>query len=172
MWSPDGFIYYDTPLGTARIRADGGTSEMVIPLDTVTHELGFAWTEALPNGKGLVFRARRNLDPNDFDIVAFDLRTRTRHLPTKGVIARYVAPGYLMILRADGALLAAPFDQEKLALTGPAVPILSGVMVKPLGSADIAISRNGTIGPNSEIRSAMALSSPESPSWAERESFP
>jgi serine/threonine-protein kinase len=145
VWGPDGYIYFDTPLGTARIRADGGTPELLIPLDSAKHEIGFAWTEALPNGKGLVFRARRNLDPNDFDIDAYDLKTRARHFLTKGVIARYVAPGYLVVLRGDGALLAAPFDQERLQLTGPMVPILSGVMVKPLGSADIAISRTGTL---------------------------
>ena len=144
-WGPDGYIYYDTPIGTARISADGGTPELLIPYDSATHEIGFAWTDALPNGKGLVFRARRNLDPNDFDIDAFDLRTHARHFLIKGVLARYVAPGYLVVLRADGALLAAPFDQEKLQLTGPAVPILSGVMVKPLGSADLAISRSGTL---------------------------
>ena len=144
-WSPDGYIYFDTPNGTARINADGGTAELFMPLDSTQHELGFAWTEALPNGKGLVFRARRNLDPNDFDIDAVDLKTRTRRFLMKGVIARYVAPGYLVVLRADGALLAAPFDQDKLALTGPAVPLLSGVMVKPLGSADFALSRSGTL---------------------------
>jgi Tol biopolymer transport system component len=144
-WSPDGHIYFDSPGGTLRIDADGGTPELWIPLDTAAHEIGLAWTEALPNGKGLVFRSRRNLDPNDFDIVAYELRTHTRHFLAKGVIARYVAPGYLVILRADGALLAAPFDQEKLQLTGPIVPILSGVKVKPLGSADLAISRTGTL---------------------------
>ncbi len=144
-WGPDGWIYFDTPNGTARIRAEGGTGELLIPYDSATHEIGFAWTDALPNGKGLVFRARRNLDPNDFDIDAYDLRKHTRHFLMKGVIARYADPGYLVIVRADGAVLAAPFDQDKLRLTGPAVPLLSGVMVKPLGSADFAISRSGTL---------------------------
>ncbi|HET7041706.1 MAG TPA: protein kinase, partial [Gemmatimonadales bacterium] len=144
-WGPDGWIYFDTPQGTARIRANGGTKELLIGYDSTAHEIGFAWTEALPNGKGLVFRARRNLDVNDFDIDAFDLRTHTRHFLTKGLMARYVAPGYLVVLRADGAVLAAPFDQDKLALTGPTVPLFSGVMVKPLGSADLAISRAGTL---------------------------
>ncbi|MEP7327069.1 MAG: hypothetical protein ABI836_14050, partial [Gemmatimonadota bacterium] len=144
-WGPDGWIYFDTPAGTARIRADGGTSELLIPYDSAAHEIGFAWTEALPNGKGLVFRARRNLDPGDFDISAFDLRTRTRHFLTKGLVARYVAPGFLIVLRADGAVLAAPFDQGALKLTGPAVPLFSGVMIKPLGSADLAVSRAGAL---------------------------
>jgi len=77
--------------------------------------------------------------------VAFDFKTRERHILTKGLLARYVAPGYLVFLRADGAVLAAPFDQDKLKLTGSAVPLFEGVMVKTFGSADIAISATGTL---------------------------
>jgi len=50
-----------------------------------------------------------------------------------------------VFLRADGAVLAAPFDQDKLELTGPAVPLFEGVMTKPFGSADLAISPGGTL---------------------------
>jgi eukaryotic-like serine/threonine-protein kinase len=144
-WGPGGWIYFDSPGGLSRIQADGGTPELLIPLDTVTHETGHAWPSALPNGKGLLYRSRRNSDPTDFDVVAFDFKTRERHILTKGLLARYVAPGYLVFLRADGAVLAAPFDQDKLKLTGPAVPLFEGVMVKTFGSADIAISATGTL---------------------------
>ncbi|MEP6744181.1 MAG: hypothetical protein ABJB33_01680, partial [Gemmatimonadota bacterium] len=144
-WGRDGWIYFDTPGGLSRIRPDGGTSELVIPLDTAVGEVGHAWPEALPNGKGLLFRSRQNLDISDFDIVAFDLVTHERHILVKGLLARYVAPGYLVFLRSDGAVLAAPFDQGKLKVTGPAVPLFEGVMTKPFGSADLAISRSGTM---------------------------
>ncbi len=142
-WGPDGWIYFDSPGGMSRIQADGGDPELAVPLDTATKEIGHAWPDALPNGKGLIYRSRRNLDPTDFDIAAYDFKTRERHILTKGLLARYVAPGYLVYLRADGAVLAAPFDQDKLQLTGPAVPLFEGVMTKPFGSADIALARNG-----------------------------
>ena len=141
----DGWIYFDSPGGLSRIRADGGTPELFIPLDSAAREIGHAWPTALPNKKGLVYRSRRNLDPSDFDLVAYDFATKERHVLTKGLLARYVDPGYLVYLRADGAVLAAPFDQDKLKLTGPAVPLFEGVMTKPFGSADIAISGNGTL---------------------------
>jgi hypothetical protein len=144
-WGPDGWIYFDTGPGLARIRADGGSAEPLIPYDSATHEIGHAWPSALPNGKGLLYRSRRNLDPNDFDIAVFDLTTRQRHVLTKGLLARYVAPGYLVYLRADGAVLAAPFDQGRMKLTGPAVPLFEGVMTKPFGSADLALSATGTL---------------------------
>ena len=144
-WGPDGRIYFDSPQGLSRIQADGGSPELFIPYDSTANEIGQAWPAALPNGRGLLYRARRNLDPTDFNIVAFDLKTRQRHFLTKGLLARYVAPGYLVFLRADGAVLAAPFDQNKLKLTGPAVPLFEGVMTKPFGSADFAISSSGTL---------------------------
>jgi Tol biopolymer transport system component len=77
--------------------------------------------------------------------VAIDFATRERHVLTKGLLARYMEPGYLVFLRADGAVLAAPFDQARLKLTGPAVPLFEGVMTKPFGSADIALSPTGTL---------------------------
>ncbi len=144
-WGPGGWIYFDSPGGLSRIQADGGTPELYIPLDSAANETGHAWPSALPNGRGLLYRSRRNSDPTDFEIVAFDFTTRERHILTKGLLARYVAPGFLIYLRADGAVLAAPFDQDKLTLTGPAVPLFEGVMTKPFGSADIAISPSGTL---------------------------
>ncbi|MEO8139973.1 MAG: protein kinase [Gemmatimonadota bacterium] len=144
-WGPGGWIYFDSPGGLSRIRADGGAAELLIPLDSATHETGHAWPAALPNGKGLLYRSRRNSDATDFDIIAFDFKTHARHILTKGLLARFVAPGYLVFLRADGAVLAAPFDQDHLKLTGPAVPLFEGVMTKPFGSADIAISPTGTL---------------------------
>ena len=144
-WGPDGWIYFDSPSGLSRIRADGGTPEPYIPYDSASGEIGHAWPSALPNGKGLLYRSRRNLDPNDFDIVAFDFKTRERHVLTKGLLARYMEPGYLVFLRSDGAVLAAPFDQDHFKLTGAAVPLLEGVMTKPFGSADLAISPTGTL---------------------------
>ena len=144
-WGVDGYIYYDTPGGISRIRAEGGTPELILPYDTAKGEIGFAWPEALPNGKGLVFRTRRNLDPTDFDIGTLDFATKERHILGRGLMARYVAPGYLIFLRNDGALLAAPFDQGKMVLTGATVPLFEGVGTKAFGAADLAVSRSGTL---------------------------
>jgi serine/threonine-protein kinase len=145
VWGRDGWIYFDSPEGLNRVSAEGGTPEHLISYDSTTRELGHAWPDALPNGKGIVYRSRRNLDPSDFDIVVFDIKKGERRTLTKGLLARYVEPGFLVYLRADGAVLAAPFDQDKMQLTGAAVPLFEGVMTKPFGSADIAISTTGTL---------------------------
>jgi eukaryotic-like serine/threonine-protein kinase len=144
-WGPDGWIYFDAPPCLSRVRADGGTPEPAVLIDSAANELGHAWPAALPNGKGLLFRSRRNLDPTDFDIVAYDFKARERHVLTKGLLGRYVAPGYLVYVRADGAVLAAPFDQDKFELTGPGVPLFEGAMTKAFGGVDFAISNSGAL---------------------------
>ena len=144
-WAPDGWIYFDSPEGIARIRADGGSREQIIPYDTAAGDIGHAWPAVLPNGRGVLYRSRSGNDPSTFDIVAFDVRTRERRILAKGLLARYVQPGYLVVVRSDGAVLAAPFDQDALVLAGPAVPLFEGVQTKPFGSADIAISPSGTL---------------------------
>jgi Tol biopolymer transport system component len=144
-WAPDGWIYFDTPEGIARIRADGGSREQILPYDTAGGEIGHAWPAVLPNSRGVLYRSRSGSDPSTFDIVVFDVRTGERSILTKGLLARYVRPGYLVVVRSDGAVLAAPFDQDALAFTGPAVTLFEGVQTKPFGSADIAISPSGTL---------------------------
>ncbi len=144
-WGADGWIYYDALPGYQRIRPEGGTPELVVPLDSAGGELGLAWPDVLPNGKGILLRSRRSLAPAEFDLIAYEFATRTRHVLTKGLVARYVEPGYLVFVRADGAVFAAPFDQDRFALTGPAVPALDGIMTKPFGAVDFAISRAGAL---------------------------
>ena len=145
-WSDDGWIYYDANLaGFGRIRATGGPAEIVVPLDSTHGEVGFAWPQVLPGGRQLLLRARRGVNPDDFDLIVVDLKTRSRHVLTKGLLARYLPPGYLVYVRSDGALLAARFQPGDTAFRGPAAPILDGVMTKSFGSVDLTLSRDGTL---------------------------
>jgi serine/threonine-protein kinase len=144
-WGPDGWIYFDTQTGLHRMPEGGGTPEPFLPLDTASREVGHAWPEVLPGGKAVLFRSRRNLDAEDFDLVAVEVASRKRHVLAKGLMARFVAPDILVYLRSDGTLVAAPFDTDKLELTGPAVPLVEGVATKNFGAADIAVSREGTL---------------------------
>jgi serine/threonine-protein kinase len=143
-WSADGWIYYDTPRGFSRIRANGGEPELVVPLDSAREELGLAWPDALP-GNRLLLRSRRNLNLEEFELFVIDLETGTRHTLTKGLLGRYIAPGFLVFVRSDGALVAARFLPGDEALRGSATPLLEGIMTKPFGSADLAISPEGTM---------------------------
>ena len=144
-WSDDGWIYFDRGVAYYRVRAKGGDPELVAPLDSTGGELGLAWPDVLPGGKQILFRSRRNLSPETFDIIVYDVASRQRHVLTRGLLARYVDPGYLVYVRADGTLMAARFQPGDTELRGSASPLVEGIMTKPFGSVDVAISREGTL---------------------------
>ena len=45
-----------------------------------------------------------------------------------GTMARYASSGHVVYTASDGTLLAAPFDLERLEVTGPSVGLLEGVV--------------------------------------------
>ena len=62
-----------------------------------------------------------------------------------GLRARYLTTGHLLIARADGTLVAVPFDQDKLATTGAAVPVITGVATHAGYVVDYDVSNAGTL---------------------------
>ena len=145
-WSDDGWIYFDVgSMGYSRVRPNGGKPEPVMALDSTLGEIGLAWPQVLPGGKQLLIRSRRGLNPDDFQLLTFDLSTHRRHVIGAGLIARYLAPGFLVYVRADGTLMGARFQPGDTALRSPAVPLAQGIGVKVFGSVDLALSSDGTL---------------------------
>ena len=143
-WGDDGFIYYDAQPGLSRVPEAGGAPEVLFPLDTA--EAGQAWADVLPGGRGVVFRTRGpGGNAGAYEIVAGRPGTGERHLLMRGVFARYLRSGQLLVVTAEGNLLAAPFDATNLKLTGPAVPLLEGIALKAFGAVDLAVSASGTM---------------------------
>jgi serine/threonine-protein kinase len=146
-WGRDGYLYvgwqqHGTVL--SRIPAEGGLAEPITVLDAVRGEVSHAWPDALPSERGLLFTAMRhtNQTSETDEVVVIDLRTGEQRSLVQGIFGRYLA-GYLVFVRYDGTFLAAPFDQDALVLTGPAVPLLSGVPVEP--GPDLALSASGRL---------------------------
>ncbi|MEE8478228.1 MAG: hypothetical protein V3S19_07640, partial [Gemmatimonadales bacterium] len=145
-WGPDDYLYVAETGGLVRLPVDGGPRERVTALDTAANESAHFLPEALPSGKGVIFSLSHGaIDPENYDIAAANLATGEHRVLVRGVYARYAATGHLVFVRADGALLAAPFDQDRLELTGPATPLLDGVRLKTGGSVDMALSASGTL---------------------------
>jgi eukaryotic-like serine/threonine-protein kinase len=164
-WGPDGYVYFEVDSGIARIRASGGPIEPLY--NFFAHkESGAEWPVVLPGGKGLLFRTRRpNQGVGDFQIVAMPLPRGEPHVLMRGVYARYSPSGHLLVVTADGKLVAAPFDLGKLALSGPAVGVLEGIGVEVGGfSTNLALSDNGTL-----IYSTGAAVRSRQPVWVTRE---
>ena len=90
------------------------------------------------------------------------LDTGQRSILVRGGSHAYYAPtGHLIYVRA-GALMAAPFDLERLAVTGPTVPVLQGVQSdEGAGEAHFAFSQTGSLvylpGRNTSRRATLLL---------------
>ncbi|MDQ3138232.1 MAG: protein kinase [Gemmatimonadota bacterium] len=147
-WGPDGYVYFEVDSGIARIRSSGGPIEPVYNFSSKKRKLvGAEWPVVLPGARGLLFRIREaNQATGDFEIVAMKLPHGEPRVLMRGVYARYSPTGHLLVVGADGKLLAVPFDLDKLELTGPPIGLLDGIGVEAGGFAtNLGLSENGTL---------------------------
>jgi serine/threonine-protein kinase len=144
-WGPDAWLYYTRGSQLWRVRSSGGPAERITTLDTARKELMLLrYPQPLPNGKGVVLTVWHGTLSNA-EIAVVDVRSGTRTTLARGTSARYASSGHLVYARADGVLVAVPFDQSRLALTGPETPLLEGILVRPGGAAQFTLSDNGTL---------------------------
>jgi serine/threonine-protein kinase len=144
-WLDDGTIVYVSPKldELSRVSAAGGSSTVALR-DSTLAGLGFGNPRALPGARGVLFTVCSS-GCVAINVHLLDLHTgRQRLLLDDVVTAGYLPTGHLLYVRRDGTALAAPFDLRKLAITGPAVPVLDGVLVNN-GAAFLAWSRTGTL---------------------------
>jgi serine/threonine-protein kinase len=145
-WGLDGNIYVELNEGLGRIRATGGPIEVLFRLSDERQEIGAEYPNAMPDGKGLVFRHRvAGQAPNEFQIMELAVPGGTPRPLIRGVYARYVASGHLLVVTGDGKLLAMPFDPKKRTITGPAVAIMDGLLRSGPFEVNFAVSTNGTL---------------------------
>jgi serine/threonine-protein kinase len=146
-WSDDGWIYYTGgsagELRLMRVRAEGGTPELVAAPDREAGELFYYWPDVLPGGtKALVTVWRRK---GDADIAALDIATGAVSVLTRGVRALYAPTGHLVVVRGDGTLAAALFDPDESVLAGRLTPLVEGIWIGGQGRTPIAMARDGTL---------------------------
>jgi len=150
-WAEHGTIFF-TPSGApggglSRVSSGGGTPQTLTTPDPASQELTHRWPEALPGGKAVLYTAGSVVDNyEDASLVVHSLTDDTRKvLHRGGYHGRYLASGHLVFIH-EGTLFAAPFDLDRLELTGEPVPALESVSADPgIGGAQFAFSRDGTL---------------------------
>ena len=143
-WGYDGYIYYDGHLegdGVARVRETGGDPEQVTMPDSSTETWHFQ-PEALPNGRGVLFTIA--VGNGGWKIGASLVGSLRHTVLAEGRAPKYML-GFLFYVTSDGNLMAAPFDQEKLAFTGDATPVAQELAIRGLGRVDLTFSQSGTM---------------------------
>src|SRR5262252_8016802 len=144
-WLADGTIVFNSGMtaGLVRVPASGGTAEAVNRPDDKKEMAWEWWPEALSGGD-VLFTKRSGEGPGESSIAVVSLKTgKCKTVVEKGEYAHY-APGGRIVYLQNGVLLAVPFDERKVEVTGPAEPVLEGVRYTPLSYAQFAIAANGT----------------------------
>ena len=156
-WGRDGFIYVDASAsslggGLLRVEAKPGASPHAFTmLDSASGETDHAWPDVLPNGKGVictvVFSATEAAKRGSmYSIAVAELPSGKHRILLDGAIhAIYSASGHLLYVTTNNVLMAVPFDQNSMKITGEPIALVEGVRTGSYGSTDLAISRNGTL---------------------------
>ena len=134
--------------GLARGFMVDGSYEMVAPLDPSRNESNHSWPQGLPDGRSaLVTVAKFGRESYESaDVAILDLETGTRTVLLEGAYhARYVPTGHLVYM-SGGVLNGVPVSLSRVAVTGPPVPLVEGVMTDlRTGAAYYAFSDSGTL---------------------------
>jgi len=161
-WGSDDTIILtlDPNLGLSRISAVGDTpppaafsdapnyspgGQYLTTPDPTKGEYGHRWPQFLPGGKAVLFTIDTGGSFDEARIGVLSLETgKMDVLLEGGTNARYSPTGHIVFGRA-GALLAVPFDLERLERTGDPVTVLEGIMMEPGGAAHFAFSDDGSL---------------------------
>ncbi|MCG6955690.1 MAG: serine/threonine-protein kinase [Gemmatimonadetes bacterium] len=147
-WADDQEIYLGhCTNGLERLSASGGEREPVTRVGSSDpngsgrqHE----FPQVLPGGEWLLFTVFNGSTDTRLDVVSLRNGER-RTVVDHGTYGRYLPSGHL-VWAWDGKLMAAPFDVKSVRLTGPAVPVLDGVLMEAdRGAAHFDVSDNGTL---------------------------
>jgi serine/threonine-protein kinase len=178
-WGPDDYLYFISSEESSpvlrRVPAGGGAVETVTRLGD-RDDVGYVWPDVLPSGRGIIVTAipTRSSEQGEtgsatvaspaLEILVMDLESGTSRASVTGARGVYSASGHLVYTTLEGSLMAVPFDERALELTGRPVALLEGVDVRNEGATDIALSRSGTL-----VYTTESFNAPEEIAWLTRD---
>jgi eukaryotic-like serine/threonine-protein kinase len=146
-WGSLGMIAFaPTTVGALQQVSDaGGTPQPLTRLEK--GEISHRWPEFLPGGKAVLFAAGPTaMNFTNARVAVQSIGTgERRNLLQGGMSPRYTPSGHLVYAQG-GTLMAVPFDPQRLAVTGTAVPVAEGVLESPVsGAAQYSFSATGSL---------------------------
>ena len=122
-WGADGTIVFDGATGLMRISEDGGAPTELTKVSSEKGEILHWAPRILPDGKTVLFAV---LDRATSYIAAVSMTGGPHRKVMDGTTPAGIAAGHLIHARGN-AVVATPFDTERLAATGSAVVLASDV---------------------------------------------
>ena len=144
-WAEDGFIYYAPGAGggISKIHSNGGTPSAVTTLDRSQGEISHRWPQVLPGGKAMLISSWTGPARDNRFVQVVRLDSGQRETIVTGDSGRYSPSGHVLFSRLD-ALMALPFDLDRLAVTGPVVKTADTARIGSEG-ATFAVSNRGDL---------------------------
>jgi Tol biopolymer transport system component len=139
-WADDGYIYFSSLSGIARVREDGGEFEIL------SGEPGENLRDPVlsPDGTWVLF----SVLSNDLDAIRIDavhLESGERRQVVEGARPGFSPQGHLVWGTNDGLIVWMPVDPETLDSTGPRVPLADDLSVLADGQRALSLARDGTL---------------------------
>jgi Tol biopolymer transport system component len=163
VWTEDNAIIFGTVnSGLRRVSADGGAATDLTSLDAAQGELYHFFPALVPSRRAVLFTVRYTKSVN-LRIDAVMIGTGERRMVVENAYAPVVLSNGHLLFQRDDAILIAPFDATRLAVTGPAIPLIDDVRrdtpLSPYPAAELAVSRTGTLAyvPAAGTASALGL---------------
>ena len=146
-WGTNGRLVYTRAYNTGLwiVSEGGGDERMLTTPDTARGELGHWWPQILPDGDHVLFTTYRTpIERATIEVLS--IRSGKRDVVfTGGVFGFYVPTGHLLYAVGE-TIRAAPFDLDRLGVTGAALPVVDSVAMNPTdGAAAFDVSENGTL---------------------------
>jgi Tol biopolymer transport system component len=147
VWSDDGTIIFSaTAGGLQRVSADGGAVSDLTTPDAGGNEFHTAPT-LVPGRRAVLFHVTHRGGSQRIEALMLDTGER-RVVVEDGRYPTVLNDGRLLFQRGESVLVA-PFDTQRLALTGSAVSITDNVRAddpgRALPNAQLAVSSNGSL---------------------------
>jgi serine/threonine-protein kinase len=139
-WGEDDTIIISDASGLYTIPAGGGDIKRLTTLDEASGEKAHRAPQALPGGKGILFTVSTSKGLRSAVLSPESGERRYLDEDSEASMAQYVPPAHLVFARSN-QLMAAPFNPESLAISGPAMTVLDGLFA----SQNFRVADNGTL---------------------------
>jgi serine/threonine-protein kinase len=155
-WDDDDRIVFARGAGgLLEVASAGGSPRELTTVSSERAEVSHRLPNVVPGGDAILFTVTKNRFPrwDETEVWVHSRRTgASKRLIEGGADARYVSSGHLLYAR-EGALLASPFDLNRLEITGGAVGVVPDVMQAAYvagqpndsGATQVSVSGTGTL---------------------------
>lgn len=173
-WNQDDVIVFgDRSIGLFRVSASGGVPVQITALDSTRHENSHYCPSFLPDGRHFVYM-RSSTDEGKSAIYLGSVDARPEQQSSKPLVASNSQPvyapsadtstGYLLFIQGV-TLMAQPFDNRRMELSGQAAPVAPNVRNNIAGASYVSFSASA----NDVLVFPRSIASGRQVTWFDRE---